>query len=174
MDTFESAHLGLKPNKEVYILNRLKSLRLLVIPRSELRRNKKFIDEVQEYFKPRMIRIAIKYVDHEVRKYRDKMATNAMKNDKLQTKKLHRINITSEEFSRGSAKAFGTCISIQAIQVSIFNSSKHVMISKKEFQKLTLLNSAWDTVPLSDTEALGEVPSSDPSLTGEGGCWGET
>lgn len=41
-------------------------------------------------------------------------------------------------------------------------------------QALTAANSALFTCPLSDTEPLGEDPSSDPSGTGDGGCGGET
>lgn len=40
---------------------------------------------------------------------------------------------------------------------------------------LTRLKSdTWFTVPFSDTDALGEEPSSDPSRTGEGGWGGGT
>lgn len=40
-------------------------------------------------------------------------------------------------------------------------------------QDLTVENSAALACPLSETEPLGEDPSSEPSCTGEGGCGGE-
>lgn len=47
-------------------------------------------------------------------------------------------------------------------------------IRQQTISKLTVLESIVFTVPLSDIEALGEEPSSDPSLTGDTGCMGGT
>lgn len=43
---------------------------------------------------------------------------------------------------------------------------------RKIIKKHTAVESVVFIVPFSDTDPLGEDPSSDPSLTGDGGCGG--
>lgn len=72
--------------------------------------------------------------------------------------------------SKRSGSLFSPGKSMQSI--CFFDNKQNVKQSMG--QALTAANSALFTWPLSDTEPLGEDPSSDPSGTGDGGCGGET